>query len=121
MFLMLCRLLIAWMVISVTRQVVQVGLCMGTTRAQHNRRVFSVERSASTREAGLSSVFSLGTKQFLQCTFLWYSLVGIYFPASRFLYILREAVSPLSMFLFQYLSFLFFKILLSACFSIPVS
>ena len=68
--LMLHGLLIAWMVMSVTRHVVQVGLCMGTTRSRCNGRVFSLGRSASTWEAGLSSVFSLGTKHLLQCTSL---------------------------------------------------
>ena len=46
--LMLPGLLIAQMVMSVTRQLVQIELCMGTTRTGYNRRVFS-----------------LGTKQFL--------------------------------------------------------
>ena len=76
--LMLCGPLIAQIVMSVTRQVVKIGLYMGMTRTVCNRRVFS-----------------LGTKQLLQCTFLWYSLVAMYLSAGRFLYILREAVFPL--------------------------
>ena len=38
--LMLHGPMIAWMMMSVTRQVVQVGLCVGRTRTWCNRRVF---------------------------------------------------------------------------------
>ena len=38
---MLCGLLIAWVVMSVTSQVVQIGLCMGMTTARCNRMIFS--------------------------------------------------------------------------------
>ena len=110
--LMLNGPLIVQIMMSVTRQVVQVGLCMGMTRTRCNKRVFLLGRSASTGEAGLSSVFWL------------YSLVGMYLSAGRYLHILREAVFPLGVFLFQYGSFLcyfFFKILVSACFSIQIS
>ena len=58
--LKLCGPLIAQMVMSVTRQVVQEGLCMHMTRTGYNRRVFLLGRSVSTGEAGLPSVFSPG-------------------------------------------------------------
>ena len=86
---MLHGLLIAWMVMSVTSKAVQIGLNTGTTRTGCIRRVFS-----------------LGTKQLLQCTFSQYSPVGMYLSAGRFHCILREAVFPLEVFLFQYLHFL---------------
>ena len=38
---MCCGPLIAWMVMSVTSQVVKIRLCMGTNRTRCNRRVFS--------------------------------------------------------------------------------
>ena len=104
--LILHGMLIAQMVMSVTRQVVQIGFCTGMTITGCNRRVFPPR-----------------TKQLLQCIFSWYSQVGMYLSAGRFLYILREAVCPFGVFLCQYLSFLcyiFFKILVSACFSIPI-
>ena len=122
--LMLHGLLIAQIVMSVTRQAVQVGLCVGTTRTGCNRRVFSLGRSVSTREAGPSLVFSLGTTKLLQCTSSWYYPLGMYLFAGRWLYILGEAVSVVSVLFFSVseLSFvLFFKILVSAHFSIPIS
>ena len=91
--LMLHRLLMAWVVMFVTRQVIQAGLHLDSTRTGCNRRVFLLGSSASTREAGLSLVFLLGIKQLLQCVFLWYSLVGMYLSAGRWLYILWKAVS----------------------------
>ena len=108
--LMLCGPWIAQRVMSVTRQVVQIGLCMGTTRTGCNRRVFSPGRSAPTRETGLSSVFLLGTKQLPQCTFLQYSPVGMYLSAGRWLYILGEAVSTVNVLFFSVseLPFVFF-------------
>ena len=39
--LMLCGPLIAWMVMSGTREVVQIRLCMGTTRTRYNKGVLS--------------------------------------------------------------------------------
>ena len=117
---MLCGLLKAQMVMSVTRQVVQVALCVGTIRTGCNRRVFSLGGSASTGEAGLLLVFLPGTKQVVQCTSSQYSPVGMYLSAGRFFYILREAVFPISALFFQFLSFL-----LLFCFSkslyLPVS
>ena len=47
----------------------------------------------------------------------------MYIYAGRFHCFFREAVFPLGVFLFQYIGFLcyfFFKILVSACFTIPV-
>ena len=68
MHFMLCWQLIAQMVMSVTRQVVQIGFCTGMTRTGCNRRVSL-----------------LGTKQFLLCTFSLYSVVGMYLSDGRFL------------------------------------
>ena len=79
--LMLHGPLIEQIVMSVTRQVVQIGICFSTTRTGCNRRVFS-----------------LGTKHLHHGTFSQYSPVVMYLSAERFLYIFREAVFPLGVF-----------------------
>ena len=107
--LMLHRPLIAQMVMYVTRQVVQVGLCMGMTRTGCNRRVFSLGRSVSTGEAraiisllagnqtGCFSVLSHGTL-----------LVGIVSLLADYLYIHEgSCVIQCSVFLLKFLSILF--------------
>ena len=94
---MLHGLLIAWMMMSVTRQGVQVGHCVGMTRTRCNRWVLTLQRSASNGEAGLSLVFSPGSKLVLQGTLLQYSLVGCIF-VSRYHYILRKVVSSFNVF-----------------------
>ena len=129
--LMLHGLLIAWMVMPVTRQVVQVGLCAGMTRTRCSRRVFLLGWSASTGEAWLPLVL-LGTKQVFQCTFSWYSPIGMYLSAGRYLYILREAVSSVGVLLFSVFELPFFSksciclllnthfLIICACFTIPI-
>ena len=101
--LMLCGPLIAQMVMSVTRQVVQVGLCTCMTRASWNRSVFLLGRYASTKEAGISGLCADNqTGASVYCiTVLFGRDVSL-----CWLYILREAVFSLGVFLFQFFSFL---------------
>ena len=74
MLLMLHGPLIAWMVVSVTRQVVQMGLCMGMSRNGCNRRVFSLGYHSAGRFhcSFREAVFPLGVFLFQNLGFFCY-------------------------------------------------
>ena len=114
---------LAWMVMSVTRQGVQVGCCVGTTRPRCSRGALLLGRSVATGEVGLSSVFLPGTKQVLQDTLSCYSPVDVYLSWQITLYLWGSCYFTWWASIFNQCAFLFFFFyspLISAYISIPI-